>query len=663
MKAIATFATLVTLLGASPAAAAFQPQNLHVLGGEEAWHADRSFELRWSNPPGVNTVHYRVLSPTGQQVAEATLNWPATAIEYLNVPSTPGVYTAEVSLEDSAGGLGPAENAKLRFDDAPPGPTEPAPVGGWIPRNAFPLRIRLGPPEGPEPLSGIRGYAFAVDRDPGGQPCVAARLCSEAETDLPGGGGDDVAAIPGLPEGTSYLHAVAVSGSGVRSTTTETVPLLVDQTDPVTTLFGTGAGWSNRPVSLVAQATDSASGMVATDGGTPFTAIRIDGGVPITAPGDSVATTVIGSGVHTVAYYARDAAGNVMDGAVVNGAENAAPATAVVRVDRDPPAVAFAAAQDPRDPERIEAVVGDSLSGFDPARGKIGVRQAGSRQRFQELPTEGGGDALRARWDSAAYPPVLYEFQVTAYDVAGNSRTSVLRSNGSRMLLHAPLKIPTTLTAGFAPSGAPYTAYSHIKRTGRGWTVGFGRRVSFSGRLIAGRRTPLAGMPVRVIERFDPDAQPRERMSVVRTGGDGRFDVELEPGPDREVLATMAPTPTLGGASSRPVRLEVRDRLGLHASTSTAEVGGRPVVFSGRVAGSPLPPGGKTVQLQFRLPGLPWSEFRTVTTDARGRFRYAYRFVDDDSRGVRFQFRAFAPAQAGWPYEAAGSRPVAVRGR
>jgi hypothetical protein len=68
------------------------------------------------------------------------------------------------------------------------------------------------------------------------------------------------------------------------------------------------------------------------------------------------------------------------------------------------------------------------------------------------------------------------------------------------------------------------------------------------------------------------------------------------------------------------------------------------------------------VQLQFRLPGLPWSEFRTIQTDRRGRFRYAYRFSDDDSRGARFQFRAYAPAQENWPYEPSGSRPVLVRG-
>jgi hypothetical protein len=167
---------------------------------------------------------------------------------------------------------------------------------------------------------------------------------------------------------------------------------------------------------------------------------------------------------------------------------------------------------------------------------------------------------------------------------------------------------------------------------------------------------------VRVIERFDPGSDLDQRESIVRTGQDGRFAVRLAPGPSREVLATAAPTSTLAGARSQPAHLEVRGFLSLHASAPVAEVGGRPIVFAGRVGGAPLPDSGKTVQLQFRLPGLPWREFRTVTADARGRFRYSYRFVDDDSRGARFQFRALAPRQAGWPYGAAGSRSVTVRG-
>ena len=69
------------------------------------------------------------------------------------------------------------------------------------------------------------------------------------------------------------------------------------------------------------------------------------------------------------------------------------------------------------------------------------------------------------------------------------------------------------------------------------------------------------------------------------------------------------------------------------------------------------------VRLQFRLGRTPWSAFRTIQTDSRGRFRYSYRFSDDDSRGARFQFRAYLPADENWPYAPAGSRPVLVIGK
>jgi hypothetical protein len=110
--------------------------------------------------------------------------------------------------------------------------------------------------------------------------------------------------------------------------------------------------------------------------------------------------------------------------------------------------------------------------------------------------------------------------------------------------------------------------------------------------------------------------------------------------------------------------LSVHSHVVLHVSASVAQIGGPPLVFRGKVASQSavIPADGKVVQLQFRLPGLPWSEFRSIRTGPNGRFRYAYRFSDDDSRGVRFQFRAYAPAQAGWPFEPAGSLPVSVLG-
>jgi hypothetical protein len=607
------------------------------------------FALRWSNPLGVTAVHYRLLGPSGGVlIGDTTLPWAASAIDHLSVPAAPGAYTAEVWLEDANGAQGSALSAKLRFDDGRPGTVEPLPSPTWIGRSAFPYTVHLTHPSGPPPISGIRGYAVSTDASPSGSPC-AGSTCSAPETDLQGGLAADSLQIAELPEGINYVHAVAVSGSGTPSALVGTAILRVDKTEPLTRIEGVPAGWSGEPVRLTAEASDAASGMVATGTAAgPFTAIQIDGGVPTIAAGANASATVIASGVHTVAYYARDAAGNVADGATASGRANHPPATTTVRIDREPPRLAFTAAQNAQDPELIEARGDDRYSGLDPNRGSIAVRRVGAGERFATLPTQVSAGTLRARWDSSAYPAGEYEFRATAYDMAGNLVTSLNRADGTAMRLSGPLKVPVTL----------------FTRGSRKRSVRYGRGTWFAGRALAGRRAPLAGVPIKVIERFAPGAAPRERISTVRTGESGQFGIRLAPGPSREVLATVAPTATTRGADSRALTLTVHSRVVLRASASIAKIGGSPLVFRGKVAsqGATMPADGKLVQLQFRLPGLPWSEFRSVRTGPDGRFRYAYRFSDDDSRGARFQFRAYAPAQAGWPFEPAGSLPVSVLG-
>lgn len=638
----------VVLFPSAAGAAVLQPIGLSVDGGEEAWHAEPSFALRWSNPPGVAAVHYRLLDPNGEAVlAEARFGWAATAIQHLTVPPVPGAYTAEVWLEDGVGEEGPAASARLRFDDAPPGEVAPIEPGTWIGRDDFPLRLRLSHPAGPLPLSGVRGYAVSIDRDPNGTPCEG-EICSEAETDLQGGIEADTLEIADLPEGLDYAHAVAVSGSWTRSAPTGSTALRVDETYPETELAGVPADWSRAPVKLVATATDEASGMAWNGGPMPFTAIRIDGGAPLVSPGGRASSTVIGSGAHIVAFYARDAAGNVDDGSLAGGLQNPRPRTTTVRIDRDPPALAFVNAQDPAAPELIEARVGDSLSGVDPATGEISVRAVGSAASFELLPTRLAGSTLSARWDSEAYPPGEYEFRAVAFDRAGNRAATTARANGSAMRLPNPLKVPSRLTAALSQ---------------RSHAVSCRRSVGFGGRLLVGRGAPLPGVTVHVVELFASGSQRHEHTIATRTGDDGGFGIRLRPGPSRAVRAVFPSTATEQGSESHSSYLAMRPCISLQVSSPTARVGGRPVVFGGRVRA----PGATTVsgpvQLQFRLPGLGWREFGTVQADEHGRFRYAYRFADDDSRGVRFRFRAFVAVRAGWPFAPAGSQPVEVLGR
>jgi hypothetical protein len=632
---------------ANPASQLY-PIDLRVYGGEYAWHADNDFRLDWDRPPvseqgfPISAVHYRVRDAAGAVVIpEVRLPWDTAQIENLHLPSGRGAYTADVWLEGPGGQTGPPVSAGLRFDDARPGAAQPLAPSGWVAGNGAAI-VRIEHPSGPPPISGIRGYAISVDRG-GGAPCAGPDRCSPAETDLHGGVDTDTISLGVLPEGANVVRAVAVSGSGMRSAESRSAIVHVDATRPAVTLSGVPRGWATGPVRVTARATDALSGMVAGGAGGPYTALAIDGAVPRVDAGDSTAAVVSGEGSHRVAFYACDAAGNVGD---------ESPPVAAVRIDESPPLVAFANSQDARDPKRIEAIVSDPLSGPDPARGSIAVRPAGSHQRFLTLPTAVSAGGLVARWDSDSYPPGTYEFRASGYDAAGNAAASDRRGNGVRMVLANPAaKTPTAITAGLGGHRLTRQRYGHA--------------IAYAGRLTSTTGSPLGHQPVQIVETFAAGAETPRRTTTVQTAVDGSFRTRLAPGPSRRIEVAFAGTRTLDRAGGGKARLQVLSGVRLHASSASARIGGAPVVFSGSVGdlGTPIGATGRPVELQFRFANGEWSEFRTVRTDAHGRFRYPYSFSDDDSRGVRFQFRAFAPEQDDWPYEPAGSRPVLITGR
>jgi len=643
---------LAGLIGADLAAAEptplLRPLNLRVLSGEDGWHAENDFRLDWDRPAlseggaPITAVHFRIRDAAGSVALADTLPWDTTQLENLHLPFPfgPGIYSADVWLE--GGGLtGTPASTTLRFDDARPGLARPLVPAGWVAGSVAAV-VRIEHPSGPLPISGIRGYAVSVDRGGGSAPCAGPNRCRLAETDLRGGVGADTISLGVLPEGMHVVRAVAVSGAGLRSPESMSAIVRVDATAPGVTLDGVPRGWAAGPVRVTARAADPLSGMNASGPDGPFTAIALDGGLPRTEPGPTVSALVVGEGPHGVAAYARDAAGNL-------GEES--PTRATVRIDESPPRIAFANSQVAADPERIEATVSDVLSGPDPSRGSIAVRPTGSRRPFTPLPTTVAGPRLLARWDSDSYPAGSYEFRATAYDSAGNQGSSDRRADGARLVLANPLKTPTTIAARF-PKGETATRP-------------YGRGIIYAGRLKAAGGSPPGRQQVEIVETFAAGADPGRRTTTVETAADGSFRAHLPPGPSRRIGVFFAGSRTLGRAESSEASLRVLSSVRMHASSASARIGGAPVVFSGRINGlaAPIPPSGRPVQLQFRLAGGTWSEFRTVQTDTRGRFRYPYSFSDDDSRGVRFQFRAFAPAQDNWPYEPAGSRPVLVTGR
>lgn len=585
-----------------------------------SWQASTSFVIDSLQVPGsaegATRIGYRLLDPQGNPLGDPTTRTLANPVMRVEVPPVPGTYTFEGWLEDAAGNELHRASTSLPFDDiVPPAPSPRLPQG-WL-LGAEPVVLTLEPPVGPLPISGMHSEAVIAPE--------GTRIESS---------GDSIP-LGFLPEGVNHLELAAVSGAGVRSASVP-VTLAVDATPPAVSLQGLPAGWSSGPVKLTATAHDPLSGVEASGPAGPLTAIAVDGGSATTSPGPTVSTWVAGSGTHTVRFYGRDAAGNVGDGA----AGSPPPQTALVRIDEEPPRVEFAAAQDPGDPERIEALVSDRLSGPSQGRGVVAVRPAGTRASFAPLPTRVESGRLIARWDSDAYAPGKYEFLATGFDTAGNSATGASRSHGGRMVLVNPLKTPVALRSSLV-----------------------GNRLSGSLRRSPGG--PVSGQAVTITESFAAGSDRRQRTTEVRTAADGTFALQLHSGPSREVTASFGGSRLLSRSSGPTAHLAAATRIRFHSSAAIAAVGGRPIVFGGRVAaaGASGAVARLPVELQFRYPGAGWSEFRTVEADRRGRFRFAYRFSDDDSRGVSFRFRAYVKGREGWPYGPGASRPLIVTGR
>lgn len=672
---------LACLAVALPSAAAASDgvtlTGLRIFGGN-VWHADNQFYVEWDpNPPMQfpSVIEYRIRGNQGQifpGFEERFVENLASRV-VVSVPPRPGLYWFEAwnHFPEQPAVDGAIALVPLYFDDArPPGVSLSAPA--WVAPGS-PVPIHVAPPAPPLPLSGIKGYAVSIDSARGASPCARADRCAPGEVDLSGGIGGQTLSLPAPPEGISYVHAVAVSGSGMDSASAATVPIGVDGTPPQVRLDGAAAEWAAGPVKVTAIASDALSGMAAAGPGGPETAIEIDGGPPLLAAGATASATVAGEGPHRVAYWGRDAVGNAGDGSL----PFARPATTTVRIDETEPIVRFAAG-DPGDPERIEATVADRLSGPATGRGAIELRPAGGTGRFRALPSEAQRGRIVARWNSDDYPRGDYEFRAVGYDAAGNSAASTLGADGAPLVLHNPVKRVARLAFGFGAGKLVLQRCSRAdgaRRCHRAVIRPFAQRPASRalpcchGALVGGRLRgadgePLPGQRIDVVETFARGARRRTRTTAVTSDARGAFRAWLAPGPSRQVRAEFGGTHRLTRASGRRLRLRVRADIRLQVSTTRVRVGGAPVVFRGRIVHpeARIPPTGLPVELEFRLPGMAWAEFRTLQTDSAGRFSYPYSFSDDDSNGVRFQFRAFVPATGNWAFAPATSRPLAVTG-
>jgi len=432
---------------------------------------------------------------------------------------------------------------------------------------------------------------------------------------------------------------------------------LTDFADPTLSVSGSmfSGAWKRGPHDLGFRGEDFGSGIdrvVASVNGSQLESVggTCAGKIPGSAlasrlrpcAGELPATTLQPStdelpfheGQNSVAICAHDFAGNETC------------QTHQVAVDNTAPAVAFTNAQDPEDPELIQAPVGDAHSGV--ANGSIFYRAMGATL-WTPLETVLDGGTLKARVDSSAVPPGTYEFRAVVTDVAGNQVETSLRADGLEKRLAFPLKSGVELHAALQPGGS--------KRL----TIGYGRTSRVAGRLGDASGEPLPDQEVVVVEHFGEGALIRERVTHARTDAYGRWQVRLPAGPSRRVVASYAGTQRYLPASVAGGNLAVRTLASLRRSKARVAEGGK-VVFRGRLGrlGARIPTGGKLVELQVKQATRTW---QTVGEGFRsrdsGRYRIRYRFGDFYQYDVRFKFRLKVAREANWPYKA----PVRSRAR
>ncbi len=474
----------------------------------------------------------------------------------------------------------------------------------------------------------------------------------------PNGPGQISAATTGFPEGTQTL-VVRVQDPAGNAGESPAVTARIDNMAPgrVDLSVEGGDAWRNRNDFAVAwtnppeidRAPIAAAGYTLCPVASGSCAHGEQAGREITRLGVSVPAP----GEWTVSLWRRDAAGN----------ENRDVASVPVslRYDPEPPLLAF---EPPSadDPTRVAVSVTDRVSGL--AGGAIEISPSGSGT-WQALPTERDGSRLLARIDDAALPAGGYQLRARAFDQASNESSTDRRLDGQPMGLTLPLRIVSTMRAGFE---RVRTVRRTIHRDGKRRFVR--RRVAYLepavrvrsggharavGRLVNSDGQGIAGAEVRVLS--SSPISPEQLVAVLQTDRDGRYRYTAGASTSRTLRFAYAGSPLVLPAE-RAIRMTVPALTSLRVNRHRV-LNGQAVSFNGRLRTRPAPAGGKLVELQARLTDR-WQTFRTARTDGAGRWAIPYRFKR--TRGVqRFHFRARLPREASYPFAGGGSRTLTVR--
>ena len=256
--------------------------------------------------------------------------------------------------------------------------------------------------------------------------------------------------------------------------------------------------------------------------------------------------------------------------------------------------------------------------------------------------------------DTTAISNGAHRLRLLVEDVAGNTIASApwtasVRNTGTANGSGATLLARLTGRLAGARSAAP------LQRR-----IPFGRSIRLTGRLADPAGTPIAGASLDVAFRVRRSGSPWEARGTVMTDARGAWTLVIPRGSSREVrVGYRAFSFDEAPARELIARVDVQARVQL--SITPRRVGRRGKIhFHGVLAGGPGKDGTHVTLYAVDRRGRGRIPVVVLRCDARGRFRYVYRFSRTPGP-TTYRFIAVVEGQNGYPYAAGRSPIVPVR--
>jgi len=281
----------------------------------------------------------------------------------------------------------------------------------------------------------------------------------------------------------------------------------------------------------------------------------------------------------------------------------------------------------------------------------------------EPCPTE---TAVNVGINTAGLTDGPHALTIEVEDAAGDITTvysgTLVTLNHQAAVLSAPTPVRGPANGTPASESATLTAQWKGKsgKSASRLTSVYGRSHEITGRLTTTAGAPIIGALIEASQKPASLGAVTSSLASTHTGTDGSFTIHVLGDASSSIqLAYRSHLGDATPAATRAVTLQVPASVHLTVAPHVTSVG-HTIVLRGKLAGL-IPPDGKQVLLEARVPGGSWIEFHNATVDAHGRFRAIHRFTFPGP--ARYQFRVVCVREADFPFLTGISNVVHVRER